>query len=408
MFEKKNLIVNCDVCDTRTMKAEDYENYESIKLNTDLLIVNSKSKSVMSRLPILFNTDNTIELADDCEVHLQTVNGTFEITPNTQTQPGTMLTVNGVLHILPDTQNVLSGYLKIIVNGMVRCPKSMESCLQNVCINGTIVSYPDDCIILDSRFQPDKYFPLRAKENARYYAAKHIILNDPDVDLSALAQKHVQFVTKTLLVSESLLEAAIPLFDETTAFVVIPDGYTLIQDDVTLDEALLCKNSTKLFVYGDLTWNAESTVLCSRLEGLIVKGTVYITAKHLPALQAIDATYDKVELTKGRILENQLKIKLDKELFALSPEGIHIKNSVDIILAKDIPCSTILNDLILENCVNIRCTPQQESAVSIIGKNCADINTAAEDSENASDEDTPEALKNLSDTKLVNADSYVM
>lgn len=406
MFEKKNLIVNCDVCDTRTMKAEDYENYESIKLNADLLIVNSKSKSVMSRLPILYNTDSTIELSDDREVRLQTINGAFEITPNDKVLQGTILTVNGVLNILPGTSEVLSDYLKINVNGMVRCPKSMESLLHNV--NGKVVTYPDDCILLDSHFQPDKYFPLRAKENARYYAAKDIILTDPCVDLSLLAQKHVQFVTKTLLVSESLLEAAIPLFDETTAFVVIPDDYTLIRDDVTLNEALLRQNSTKLFVYGDLTWNAESTVLCSRLEGLLVKGTVFITAKHLPALQAMDAAYDKIELTKGRIIEDQLKLRLDKALFALSPEGIHVKNCVKVTLAEDIPYSTILNDLVLENCVNIHCTPQQESAVSIISKNCAHINTGTENHETDSDEDTPEASIDFTNTKLVNADSYVM
>lgn len=407
MCEKKNLTINCDVCDTRTMKEEDYANYEAIKLNTDFLIVNGRSKSILSRLPIICNADQTLELADGQQVHFQTINGTFEIAPNAQAQTGTILTVNGVLHILPDAQKALSGYLKILVNGMVRCPKSMESCLPNVSINGTIISYPDDCIVLDSHFQPDKFFPLRAKEHARYYAAKEVILNDPAVNLAMLVQKHVQFITKTLLVSEALLEAAIPLFDETTTFIVIPKGYSLVREDAVLDKALLTKNGAKLFIYGDLTWKEESTALADRLEALTVKGTVFLTQKQADAFHAINAEYDKIEITKGRVLENQLSVKLDQALFESSPEGIHVKNGVQVTLAENISCDTILHDLILENCVHIHCTPQQESAVSVISKNCVHINTGNEDDDEEKDS-LCDTLLALSDTKLVNADSYVM
>lgn len=39
MFEKKNYVLNCDVCDTRKMKEEDYKGYEKIMVNVDSYIM---------------------------------------------------------------------------------------------------------------------------------------------------------------------------------------------------------------------------------------------------------------------------------------------------------------------------------------------------------------------------------
>ena len=52
MFNKKNYLLNCDVCDTRKMKEEDYSGYEKMMINTDLVIVSPSSKSILNRLPL--------------------------------------------------------------------------------------------------------------------------------------------------------------------------------------------------------------------------------------------------------------------------------------------------------------------------------------------------------------------
>ena len=51
MEAKKNLMINCDLCDTRHMNEEDYTDFEHIMINGDCLVVNSRSKSILNRLP---------------------------------------------------------------------------------------------------------------------------------------------------------------------------------------------------------------------------------------------------------------------------------------------------------------------------------------------------------------------
>ena len=51
MFEKKNFIVNCDVCDARKIQEESLSGYEQIILNTDFLLVDERSKSILNNLP---------------------------------------------------------------------------------------------------------------------------------------------------------------------------------------------------------------------------------------------------------------------------------------------------------------------------------------------------------------------
>ena len=49
MSKKKNLIINCDVCDTRNAKEEYLSGYEQIMINTDLLLVSAESRGVLER-----------------------------------------------------------------------------------------------------------------------------------------------------------------------------------------------------------------------------------------------------------------------------------------------------------------------------------------------------------------------
>ena len=46
MFEKKNFIVNCDVCDARKIQEESLSGYEQIILNTDFLLVDERAMLV--------------------------------------------------------------------------------------------------------------------------------------------------------------------------------------------------------------------------------------------------------------------------------------------------------------------------------------------------------------------------
>lgn len=406
MFEKKKLIMNCDVCDTRKIKEEDYSHYESILLNTDIMIVSAESKSILSRLPIVNNTDTILELPSDEKINMKSVNGSYEITGTTVVSENTMLTVNGSLIINPGTEDVLKNYARIIVNGSVKYPESLESYLNNMMVNGATSSYPDDSTVLKSTFDIDKYFPIRAKEGAKYYVDSKVILTDKDVDVKKLAEKNVQFITKKFIVRESKLEESVPLFDEQVEFVVIPDDMAFVNDDVELDEAVVNKYGTRLYIYGDLDITDESVPVLEKIEKLVVKGGVSLLSRNLEAFKAVDAEYDELNVRKGRSFMNCVNVTVDNSILEHSPEGIQIKNVATVEIAEDIAVESILDKLQIENCANVRCTDEQKSAVQAISKNVANVGSA--DSEDNPMGDIFGMFKNAMNTKVVNADEYVM
>lgn len=406
MFEKKKLIMNCDVCDTRKIKEEDYSQYESILLNTDIMIVSAESKSILSRLPIVNNTDTILELPSDEKINMKSVNGSYEITGTTVVSENTMLTVNGSLIINPGTEDVLKNYARIIVNGSVKYPESLESYLNNMMVNGATSSYPDDSTVLKSTFEIDKYFPIRAREGAKYYVDSKVILTDKDVDVKKLAEKNVQFITKKFIVRESKLEESVPLFDEQVEFVVIPDDMAFVNDDVELDEAVVNKYGTRLYIYGDLDITDESVPVLEKIEKLVVKGEVSFLSRNLEAFKAVDAEYDELNVQKGRHFENSVSVTVDNSILEHSPEGIQIENTATVKIAEDVSVESILEKLHIENCANVFCSDNQISAVQAVCENVAHVGSA-EDKDNPMG-DIFGMLKNAMNTKIVNADEYVM
>lgn len=117
MFNQKNYLLNCDVCDTRKMKEEDYSGYEKMMINTDLVIVSPSSKSILNRLPLTLNHDCTMEFKDDAKIELQAINGSYEITGTTALHEHTLLSVNGDLTIYPGTEESLQNTASLHLSG---------------------------------------------------------------------------------------------------------------------------------------------------------------------------------------------------------------------------------------------------------------------------------------------------
>ena len=218
MFDKKNYVLNCDICDARKMKEEDYNNYKNMIINADIVIVSTSSKSILNRLPVTINQDYTIEIADDVETELKVINGSYEITDSMVVQEHTLLIVNGALNIHSGTKEILEKYEKIHVNGSVRCAESISGYLTKLSASNSVSIYPDDCMILNDTFIVDKYFPLRAKEDNKYYVKDKVIIQDKSVDMQKLVEKNVRFVTEQLIIPEEMVESCIELFDEKVNF----------------------------------------------------------------------------------------------------------------------------------------------------------------------------------------------
>ena len=407
MCNKKNYLLNCDVCDTRKIKEEDYSGYEKMMINADVVLVSATSKSILNRLPVTINQDCTIEIADDIEIELKTINGFYEITGATAVQEHTLLIVNGSLNIHPGTEDTLAKYEKILVNGFVRCPKSLEGYLTKLSVNGSVSMYPDDCVILDSTFILDKYFPLRAKEGKKYYVENKVIVQDKAVDLEKLVQKNVQFVTKQLIVPEEMVEACVELFDEKVDFVVIPAGMTLHYGDAVLNEQLLEKEGSNIYVYGKLIVpeDCDLEILAESIKKIIVKENVVLKKDQEERFKRINAEYSQLEFKwEGRIIENKPSVRVDKVLLESSPNKVLVRNAATIKIASDVTPELILDRLMIENCAKVACDEEQESAIAAIAQNVAKIGESG-------GEELPgimDDFKDLQFTKMINADNYIM
>lgn len=408
MFNKKNMMINCDLCDTRKMKEEDYADYEKIVINSDIVLINERSKSVLNRLPVMLNHDDMIEVPEDVEVNVKSINGTGKITGTTQVSDNTLLMVNGSLEIEPGTEEQLRKYMKIIVNGSVRYPESLGAYMCKASVNGSAYTYPDDYIILSDSFKMDKYFPLRARQDGRYYVRKRIVVTDKDIDLKKLEEKNVRLRTQEFVINEGKAEEAASLVNEEAQFVIIPDEMELLYDDVKLDEELLRKKGDKLFIYGDMTIEkgTDLAALMNKVQKIIVKGTVYLREEHKELLSQMDIEYEELVVEKDtRKFVNKPGARIDKLLFENSPEGIEVKNVAKVELAEDITPEMILDKLSIENCAQVICNEEQESAVSAIAVNVASIGKSEN---NAMSGGLFHLGKELMNTKIVNADTYIM
>ena len=407
MFNQKNYLLNCDVCDTRKMKEEDYSGYEKMMINTDLVIVSPSSKSILNRLPLTLNHDCTMEFEDDAEIKVQAINGSYEITGTTAVHEHTLLSVNGDLTIYPGTEESLQKYEKIHVNGSVTCPKSLEGCLTKLSANGSVSVYPDDCVILDDTFIVDKYFPLRAREGRKYYVKDMVIVQDKSADMEKLVQKNVQFITRQLIVPEEMAEACVELFDEKAEFTVTPAGMTLHYGDAVLNEQLVEKDGDCIYVYGNLTIpdNANLRALSDSITKLTVKGNVTLKKNQAEDFKKLNAEYSELTFKwEGRLIENKISIKIDKTLLESSPDKVLVRSTAAAKIAPDITPELILDRLVIENCAKVYCSEEQESAVAAVSQNIAAI--VKESSKELSE--MSGGFDDLLSTKVINADSYIM
>lgn len=404
MTEKRKFILNCDVCDARKIKEDELSSYDEIMINSVVLLIDESSKAILNQLPTICNTGETLEI--DGEVNAITVNGNYEIDVNANVSDKSLLIVNGNLIIHPDTEDVIQKFVKIIVNGSVRCPKCFASRLNNISVNGITEYIPNDCTVLKTELEVDKYFPLRAKENRKYYASNKVLLIDPDIDIEMLTAKNVKFTTKRLICMECFASKVIEMIDENTELNVVPTGYEFIGKDAVLDETLLQKHGKCLYIDGNLTLNAESDEVLPQIEKLYVNGEVRLLKRQKERFEKLNVKYKRISFIKGRILRNKTQLTLDSNLLNASPDGISVINCRSLKISDDIDAISIMNLINIENCVIVKCSPQQRSAVESVSKNVANI--SSDDSDENSICNSFDLMHASANDKVVNANKYIL
>lgn len=400
----KKMMVNCVVCDMRSVSEETLKNYEQITVNAATVLVTAEKKDLINRYNVMLNVADVIEVPAGENVRVISQNGSYELTADRVPQDGEtlFLFVNGVLNIAADALEAAQKYYQINVNGSVTMPKSISGKLHNLSVNGSVNTYPDGAIRLNRNAEIDKTFPLRAKENALYWASRRLIFTDLALNVEKLRSRNVRFAAKTALIAESLAEAVVPMLSEDTDILIVPDGTQFFGFDARMNKRFLKKFGTKAYINGDLTVEEDAADVLPQIEYLYVNGDVKLPEALADAFEDIDAHYDELVIQKktGRIIEDNVRATVEKALLEKYADGILVTDCATVHIAKDVPSELILERLTIADCAQVYCSEEQEAAVSAVSKDVASIGGA--------DDTTAGGLQRDPDFKVINASDYVM
>ncbi len=413
------LRINCETCDARRINEENYREFEQIKIYTEQLLVDDRSKEVLNRLPFNIKAEEvrTKDLSEDPGNKTQNINGVYEISADSTVAEGTSITVNGMLKIAPGSQEVLKKFSRISVNGIILCPKSIASILPfpGLSINGITKAYPDEYVLLDNQYKLDKYFPLRAPENSGYYAASFIFDADDETDFDKLAQKNVRFSTDKVYIRKSHIEKALPLFNIEAAIVEIPDNCkVVVADHNEIDEHFVTINGGNLYIIGDAHISGSALGALDNIQSLIVEGEITTDAGCAQRLNEIGVKCGKLTVNQGRTMEDMAIAHVDRATLEAAAGGLLVRDCALLRIEKDVPAELIRQRLKVRDCAKISCTSEQKAAVSSVSRDVAFIGTdsvksffgslfggGADESEVHSE---PSPFED--DTKYINAEYY--
>lgn len=400
----KKMVINCGLCDARVAKEDNYKDYKKIVLNSEMVLVTEKSKNVLSKLPLVINSENVMEFDDDLDINIKNINGNDKFTKDTVIAPGTLLIVNGYLEIDSNIkEEQFANIVRVCVNGCMKFPQKLNKYLGNVSGNGRLIPYPDDYKSVNDRFILDKLFVLRAKQDGKYFAMDEIIINK-DVDLKEVISKNLQFKTTKVVLFESQVNDAVMIFDEDVEFIIIPDECTPIFTNVKLNEDVIKEKGSRLFIFGELHIDKDINDierLMKMIDRIIVKGDVIAYEKYKKIINDSNIEYnDYIVEKEGNYVKiaNQMKAYVDAKLISESCDGVEIENVASVIIDKNVTDEMIIKSLVINNCALVKCSEEQKAVITAVSSNVASIGTENEKS----------MIEELLKGNMVNAETYVM
>lgn len=388
MENKKMLKVSCAVCDVRNITEDLLSTYAQVAINSAAVITNREAQALLGRHGVKLSAASTLNLEGD--VRFSSVNGCGRIFPG-QTMPEekVFLIVNGALDIEPGSEEILKNYAGIMVNGALTCPESMTGLLSSITVNGATKTYPDGCIRLKKTTVLDRFFHLRTKEDVLYYAAKQIVALDPGIGFAKMAEKRARFSTAKLLVSEALVEAAVPLFDETADIVVLPDGCAYVDDDTVLDENLVKRYGGKLYIDGSLSITPDSASALDHASFLRVNGDLLVCRSMKDKVMEMDMAYDRLRVTGGLLISDRVHAEITAGLLADAEEGVSLMDCANVAFTGDVTPELLKEKLVsLSGCAMVICADkEQKSVIEALAEDVASFVLAGEKEEENEDDD---------------------
>lgn len=423
-MEKKKMIVNAAICDVRNMKEETLSRYETVQINTNVMVSSSRAQEIISGCSNVELNAAAVCVTDEENALLKQINGSFELSGETAAKEKTILVLNGNLTIKPQSAEAIENYIAIVVNGSLLCPEAMSPLLQQIQVNGNITLYPDEAVVLKDNLQIDRVFALRAR-NSLYWSRRLLFL-DTAVDAVGLRKKGARFAGKQVIIAESLAEPLIDLISEDADIVIVPDGTSFVNDDEALSGEMIARWGTRIYVNGDLDIKDAAAEVLSSLTYLHVTGETSVYKEYIAQLAAVPGIREDIKIidkNKGRqydtIISDKPWVKIDTFMLERNPGGLLVSDCGIVKLAPNIEPDLILNQLSLRGCGVIRCSGNQEGAVSMITEDCGRL-SAADSGGSKGTDDTQDgggdggsllkelfgAAKGLGETKMINAEEY--
>lgn len=399
----KSKIINTTVCDARGVQESSLQNFDSIVINAAALLTDAPSRAILNRYPFTLNAATALDIPEGQNVRTQTVNGKYEIGPDTD---GTdvFLVINGKVTLLNDSLHAARSFTRILVNGKILLPKSHLGQLQNLTLNGKAEPYPDGAVLIKDGADIDSLMLARAS-HPFYYCPGTLYFLSADLDIGKLKEKALRFGAKKIIVAESLLTALLPHLEEDAVLIRVPDGTRRIDDDTELTCKTIKKYGGKLCVRGDVRIHELEALLS--LQYLHVQGTVYVD-KHLEeAFEAVQSAYDALKILDPDVgyLTDRPVIKVNNAMLQQYAGGLRIEDCAKVTLAPDLSPTDILARLAISDCAIVRCTKDQEDAVHMIARDVAMIQSdGGETDRSASPLDT--LFGQEGDTQIINAIEY--
>lgn len=370
----KKMIINCSCCDTRQVSEETLKKYEAIVINAGIVLTNERSRTLLDGAPVTMNCANVLDIEGDVKVC--TVNGSGQIKSTDSFDEKRYYVVNGTMTIGAGTEKVLENVVGMTINGSVLYPESLSGKVP-MSVNGSTLCYPDGAIVLKRSALIDRTFALRAKE-ALYWSAKRMIMVDEKLDSKALAAKGVRFETKQAILTESKAEDLVPLIDENADLVIVPDGTAVIADHTVLDDILVKKHGAKLYVIGNLEVNKDAAQALEKIEYLNIRGDLRVCSELKDrVLEKADEIGGNVKVMKGRYIEDKMSFRVTRWMLEQEPDGVAISDCMNLRLDEDIDSALILERLTISDCLNVKCTPEQEAAVSMIARDVMNVGSGS-------------------------------
>lgn len=401
-MSKKKLVINAAVCDARKVKEETLASYEKITVNAAVLFTTPESNNLFHSYNVEMNCADVIELDKDTEIIMQ--NGKFTISASDAAGKKAFLIVNGALNVEPGAENALSKFTGIFVNGSVTYPDNLAPYIGSLKVNGATNTYPSDAILLKNTFIVDKTFLKRCK-NSKYFAKKRVLILDNSLDVAEMVNRGVQFITQKAIITESLIDEALPLFQDTTDIISVPDGCSFINDNVELTKSLFIKHGSKLIINGDLMINSEAGDLLEKIEYLYVNGDIMLPKSFDEKFSSVNAHYNNLILVLGKCIMDKVSIKIDNRLLEQNADGITVIDCVNVTISEDVPSELILERLEISGCVNVSCFPGQRSAVEQVSDDVVNIDDTGKGFKGILSNFIPQ-LTDSQDAKIINSSSY--